>query len=408
MILSVFLTCSFLLAPLTWCAQGPTPRTQAEILGIYELFRSSDNDMLKVVLADERLFDDCMKNERVAISIRLFHEAFIMKRGIIHDLPGRNIEEVASAYFTDHIMSQPVAVKQLIRFYLNCSKEEQQEINAYFKTRESWITGVRMFGHLKQIAKLVGETLVNGRVPFHRLVDVGVRLKAPFGYFHDSIPSLLCSLFSHSWKMEPLHNQEAIMSVAKTSTNFWVNIDQLISTVLEPKEVDVFCLVVKFLSEQKQEDRAFQINHINLPPKTEIEFYTETIRQNCWSLLSMFLAKKLKPSIYNVIREINPMHFPIILPSDLNKPINMATLHMIRHMARFLDGKECPALSEYLEGFLNCKREESAICDGMATDGVVLPINHLPDDVLSQIIYESIESLAFSELVLKRVCKRWV
>lgn len=55
-------------------------RSLDDMVAIYEQYRAYDNDMFKVVLSNEQLFEDCMKTRKVAFTINIYHKAFIMKQ----------------------------------------------------------------------------------------------------------------------------------------------------------------------------------------------------------------------------------------------------------------------------------------------------------------------------------------
>lgn len=192
--------------------------------------------------------------------------------------------------------------------------------------------------------------------------------------------------------------------IGKNKPN-WYHLEQAIKSILNSQKDMVVPLIVKLLSKQRPERLYYDFEDVTLSRAIKKALLLEAIKQNQWSLVASLIREWLAPWLFNIIREIDAVYYPIIMPPHLVRSYNNSTLYMIYEMAWCLEGKESPALHSYLEILMEMKGPFGPFC--IIDSKAIFPINALPDEVLSNVLYQSIGSLAFSELVLKRVCKRW-
>lgn len=219
------------------------------------------------------------------------------------------------------------------------------------------------------------------------------------------------------------------------------DLEVLMTELLECPKEQLVTLVMEWIESQniffKREKiwKAIQKYNLRWP------ILKDALNREQWKYMEIIFSESLCPSDYHILKLIDPKRYMTVLPPSmaLGNNNHRATLCILLDMALVKPGDDCPPLESYIRSILDghnglsrrnrfsdnlqvlsrdwyrlvessklLNNHISAVCQlALQKELKFEVIMNLPDEILSKILYWSIDSLAYSELVLKRVCKRW-
>lgn len=360
---------------------------------IFDDFCASGKTMLSFVMSTPLLFDDCMKNGRTKASICLFINTFILDKLALQTIE-RN--KLADEYFKACICRDPNAIKALVKQYNNCSPEERQLISDYLKPRLSRMS----FGdYTEDLFQMLGA--YQGCSPnFTCKVHVGYIVERNLDLTESPISLHCCLLNMH----ECAEVKTVLLAHSKTLPRHdGANLKELIKSIEQSSTDMTYSRMMEWIAQRKKSRHQQNFIKHAIQHGVVKQVWNEAIKEKQWQTAITLLEMTLSPRSYWLIKDIQPRQYEAILTKNLFSQHREATLKMLYHMALFMDGNQRPELADHLRSLLNRDHFDANSSNNL----IGFHINSLQDELLIPIIYASIDSLAFSELVIKRVCKRW-
>lgn len=381
--------------------------------------------MLSFITSSPKLFNVFIKSEKVSVSVKLF------VNHVVHH------EKVAKSCFMKHIAAKKGFVKKIVKIYRKVSKPKQKAISRFFKARLHWFPSPDTFSDLKNIAEIIGESR---EIDFKQIMTtwrgpaISFQSKEP----RVSIKTLLASLLTHDWALEPqMNSYEA--KVAGLDQKFKALIQRFQAYPERPR----FRLgvLVEYLSQSldlDDKDDAEDLNDIidfSISHNLHRDFLHLFLEAGAWMKAALIIRKTLSlQSFYDLVK-IDSTYYSNLLSKKLFKsklrPKNLrkftlmpktlfnSTLFDIYNLAKHSEIQSAIPLTNYLrnllmEPFIDTANVSSSTAADMANTTIITPLidgdfilAKMPDEVLSSILFCAVDNFAHLELVLKRVCKRW-